>query len=109
MEVHGGLGTLAEFPVERWLREAMILAIWEGTPHRQILDGMEVMQRQSAHRLLLQQLAPLLTSAVQKTWTARIDAYLQQPQAEMEAGAEGLFRDLAAFTARTLGNKPGGI
>jgi acyl-CoA dehydrogenase len=30
------LGTLAEYGAERWLREAMILAIWEGTSHRQI-------------------------------------------------------------------------
>src|SRR5262249_38511833 len=36
MEVHGGLGTLQEYRAERWLREAMILAIWEGPAHRQI-------------------------------------------------------------------------
>lgn len=52
MEVHGGLGVLAEFGVERWLREAMILAIWEGTSHRQILDGLEVMERKEAHTML---------------------------------------------------------
>src|SRR5579864_956395 len=52
MEVHGGLGVLAEYGAERWLREAMILAIWEGTSHRQILDGMEVMERKRAHKLL---------------------------------------------------------
>jgi hypothetical protein len=57
MEVHGGLGTLEEYHVERWLREAMILAIWEGTSHRQILDGLEVMERRRAHRLLFQHLA----------------------------------------------------
>ncbi|HLM80105.1 MAG TPA: acyl-CoA dehydrogenase family protein [Terriglobales bacterium] len=39
MEVYGGVGTLQEYCVERWLREAMILAIWEGTSHRQMLDG----------------------------------------------------------------------
>ncbi len=52
MEVHGGLGVLAEYGVERWLREAMILAIWEGTSHRQILDGLEVMERKRAHQML---------------------------------------------------------
>jgi acyl-CoA dehydrogenase len=52
MEVHGGLGVLAEHGAERWLREAMILAIWEGTSHRQILDGVEVMERKRAHKLL---------------------------------------------------------
>jgi acyl-CoA dehydrogenase len=57
MEVHGGVGTLQEYRVERWLREAMILAIWEGTSHRQMLDGLEVMQHKGAHRLLFQHLA----------------------------------------------------
>ncbi len=55
MEVHGALGVLAEFPVERWFREAMVLTIWEGTCHRQILDGLEVMERKGAHRLLFEQ------------------------------------------------------
>src|SRR6185437_2522733 len=56
MEVHGGLGVLEEFRVERWLREAMILAIWEGTSHRQILDGLEVIERKRADRLLFRRL-----------------------------------------------------
>ena len=34
---------LAEYGAEHWLGEAMIPAIWEGTPHRQILDGLEEM------------------------------------------------------------------
>src|SRR6185295_3016319 len=58
MEVHGGLGVLAEYPAERWLREAMILPIWEGTPHRQMLDGLEVMERKRAHEMLFEHLAP---------------------------------------------------
>src|SRR5437762_4145801 len=37
MEVHGGIGVLAEYPAEGWLRKAKILPIWEGTPHRQML------------------------------------------------------------------------
>ena len=58
MEVHGGMGVLAEYSTERWLREAMILPIWEGTPHRQMLDGLEVMERKRAHELLFAHLAP---------------------------------------------------
>ncbi len=100
MEVHGGLGTLGEYPVERWLREAMILAIWEGTPHRQILDGVEVMQRKQAHLQLFRHLA--LAPAEEADWNTRIEAELQLPQEEMEAGAEALFADLARFTARAL-------
>ena len=58
MEVNGGMGTLAEFGIERHLREAMIADIWEGPPHRQILDGLEAMERKGAHRLLFDHLAP---------------------------------------------------
>lgn len=58
IEVHGGMGVLAEYGVERWLREAMILPIWEGTPQRQILDGLEAMERKNAHKLLFDHLAP---------------------------------------------------
>ncbi len=102
MEVYGGIGTLAEFGVERWLRDAMILPIWEGTPHRQILDGLEVMERKGAHRMLFQYLAPY---AQPQTWAAmqsRVEEYLALPQDEKEAGAEDLFRELASFTAHTL-------
>jgi len=42
MEVNAGMGVLWEYGVERLLREAMILPIWEGTPHRQVLDAVEV-------------------------------------------------------------------
>ncbi len=67
MEVHGGLGTLQEFRAERWLREAMILAIWEGPSHRQILDGLEVMERKQPHHLLFQFLsANVVPSSLQR-------------------------------------------
>ena len=103
MEVHGGLGTLQEYRVERWLREAMILAIWEGPSHRQILDGMEVMERKHAHRLLLSLLASAMPHSSVQEMEGRIDRHLALPQEEKEAGAETLFRDLAAFTAEALG------
>ncbi|MCX6027160.1 MAG: acyl-CoA dehydrogenase family protein [Chloroflexi bacterium] len=103
MKVHGGMGVLAEYPVERLLREAMVLPIWEGTPHRQILDGLEVMMRKKAHRLLLdylverggepETLTPL--QAVAETWLAL------EPEAR-EAEGESYFRALAEQTARTL-------
>lgn len=102
MEVHGGLGTLQEFRVERWLREAMILAIWEGPAHRQILDGLEVMERKQAHRGLLQSLAASAEASVLQEMETRIERHLALAQDEKEAGAESLFADLAAFTAFTL-------
>lgn len=105
MEVYGGIGTLAEFGVERWLREAMILPIWEGTPHRQILDALEVMQRKRAHRLLFQDLAPLADPRELQEIAARVEDHLALPGEAREAKAEKIFRDLAAFTATALSKK----
>lgn len=102
MEVHGGLGVLAEFGVERWLREAMILAIWEGTSHRQILDGFEVMERKQAHKLLFRHLAEKGTGQELQEMEADVEEHLALSRKEMEAGAEALFRRLAVFTAEHL-------
>jgi alkylation response protein AidB-like acyl-CoA dehydrogenase len=109
MEVHGGMGVLAEYSAERWLREAMILPIWEGTPHRQMLDGLEVMERKGAHQMIFDHLAPHADSvelrAELKHLSSRIEQYLQFPTEEKEAGIEPVFRDLASFTVRVLGRK----
>jgi alkylation response protein AidB-like acyl-CoA dehydrogenase len=108
MEVHGGLGVLAEFGAERWLREAMILAIWEGTPHRQILDALEVMDRKQAHKLLfahLARVAPLAASTDLQSMESEIDHHLTLPAPEKEAQAEPLFKKLAILTATTLARR----
>jgi alkylation response protein AidB-like acyl-CoA dehydrogenase len=102
MEVHGGLGVLAEYGAERWLREAMILAIWEGTSHRQILDGMEVMERKRAHKLLFGRLEEHALSKEVEEMETEVERHLQLPVEEREARAEGIFRRLAIFTAETL-------
>jgi len=102
MEVHGGLGVLAEYGAERWLREAMILAIWEGTSHRQILDGLEVMERKQAHKLLFQRLAEIAPSKELKELESQVEQHLKLPPEQKEALAEPLFRRLAALTAETL-------
>ena len=102
MEVHGGIGTLAEFGIERWLREAMILAIWEGTSHRQILDGLEVMERKHAHKLLFDHLAEHAPASDLRDLDSEIDRLLALPSAEKEIQAEPLFRRLALFTASHL-------
>lgn len=102
MEVHGGLGTLQEYHAERWLREAMILAIWEGPSHRQILDGLEVMERKRAHQLLFQWLSGAADRSSLEEMEARVERQLALPRQEKEAGAEVLFADLAAFTANVL-------
>jgi len=97
MEAHGGMGALHEYPVERWLREAMILSIWEGTPHRQILDGLEVMERKRAHEMLFEHLGGASGEIAQ-----RIERHLTLPKDEQEAEAERLFSELARFTADAL-------
>jgi hypothetical protein len=102
MEVHGGLGTLQEFRAERWLREAMILAIWEGPSHRQMIDGLEVMEHKHAHHLLFQSLSANVVASDLQRMEARIDRKLALPREEREAGAEALFAELAAFTADAL-------
>ena len=102
MEVHGGLGVLEEYGAERWLREAMILAIWEGTAHRQMLDGMEVMERKRAHTLLFQRLAGMREAQELSDLEADVERHLKLPVGEREASIEPLFRRLAVFTAEAL-------
>lgn len=102
MEVYAGVGTLAENRVERWLREAMILAIWEGTPHRQMLDGLEAMERKGAHRLLVEHLGRRVDPQEAEALMARLEEHLALPQEEKEAGIEPLFREVALFTAQAL-------
>jgi acyl-CoA dehydrogenase len=105
MEVHGGMGVLSEYSAERWLREAMILPIWEGTPHRQMLDGLEVMERKRAHEMLFAHLAPYADQAELQDISARVDQHLRLPAEEKEAGIEPIFRELAEFTAGALTNR----
>lgn len=105
MEVHGGLGTLAEQGIERWLREAMILAIWEGTSHRQVLDGLEVMDRKQAHKTLFDELARIPGVHGATEMQTEVQNHLSLPQDQKEAHAELLFRRLAIFTADQLSRK----
>jgi acyl-CoA dehydrogenase len=102
MEVHGGLGVLEEFRVERWLREAMILAIWEGTAHRQLLDALEVIERKQAHHTLLQHVerqnpAPELPEVVEA-----IDVHVKLPGDKREREWEPLGTRLATLAAEAL-------
>jgi acyl-CoA dehydrogenase len=106
MEVHGGLGVLAEYGAERWLRETMILAIWEGTSHRQILDGLEVIERKRAHQLLFRRLAEIAPSKELHDLESEVEQHLKLPPEKKESFAEPLFRKLAIFTAETLARKP---
>lgn len=105
MEVHGGMGVLAEYSTERWLREAMILPIWEGTPHRQMLDGLEVIERKRAHELLFAHLAPHADKQELEAIVSCVDQHLRLPAEEREAGIEPIFHNLATFAASSLATK----
>jgi hypothetical protein len=96
---------LAEYGAERWQREAMILAIWEGTSHRQILDGLEVMERKRAHKMLFRRLAEAAPPKELQEMEWAVEEHLKLPYEEKEALAEPLFRRLAVFTAEALARR----
>ena len=102
MEVHGGLGVLEEFRVERWLREAMILAIWEGTAHRQLLDALEVIDRKQAHHILLQHIEHASPAPELREVVEAIDAHLKSSPSERERNWEPLGAALAIQLAEAL-------
>ena len=98
MELHGGLGFLREFPVERWHREALITPIWEGPSNVQALDLLEVIAKKGAHRSLLEEVARNETKvrAGRETYAlarARIEATLSSLGAASEAEAQFFGKD----------------
>lgn len=60
MELHGGLGFLSEFPIERWHREALITPIWEGPSNIQALDMLEAIYKKNAHELLIKDMESIV-------------------------------------------------
>jgi acyl-CoA dehydrogenase len=65
MELHGGIGFLEEFPVERLHREALITPIWEGPSNIQALDMLEVIAKKNAHLTMLDDMKKLTVEVVQ--------------------------------------------
>lgn len=102
MEVWAGQGTLAEFGVERLLREAMILAIWEGGRNRHMLDAIEVMTRRHAHEQLWAWLEPTADPAELASIRDEVHRWLSFQEPEREAQAETVLSALATFTGRAL-------
>jgi alkylation response protein AidB-like acyl-CoA dehydrogenase len=102
MEVHGGLGVLEEFRVERWLREAMILAIWEGTAHRQLLDALEVIERKQAHHVFVAYAEQAGSVPELRELIREIDGHVRLAAEEREAGWEPLGRRLAQTAAKAV-------
>ncbi len=99
IEAHGGNGLIVEYGVERLLREALVLSVWEGTPHRQMLDGLAVMSREGVHEDLITWLGHPAEADSQR---AAIEALLARPRAEREAEVEPVFRGFAKWTATAL-------
>ncbi len=99
IEGHGGNGLIVDYGVERLLREALVLSVWEGTPHRQMLDGLAVMARQGVHEDLIAWLGHPAGADGQR---AAIEALLARPRAEREAEIEPVFSGFAEWTASAL-------
>jgi alkylation response protein AidB-like acyl-CoA dehydrogenase len=102
MEVWAGQGTLEEFGVERLLREAMILAIWEGGRNRHLLDALEVMTRRQAHEQLWAFLEHTAEHGELTAVQENVHQWLCSNESEREANAEEVLNALASFTGRTL-------
>jgi hypothetical protein len=83
----------------------MILAIWEGTSHRQILDGMEVMDRKGAHKMLFQHLRHNASPNELEAMESEIEHHLKLPAIEKESLSEPLFRRLAIFVQDKLSRR----
>lgn len=73
MELHGGIGFLSEFMVERWHREALITPIWEGPSNIQALDMLEVIAKKKAHETLVSDMEKL-TEEIKEGRTVASDA-----------------------------------
>lgn len=72
MELHGGVGFLDEYPIERLHREALITPIWEGPSNIQALDMLEVISKKNAHLTLLDDMKRLQEGTVRDKGVAEL-------------------------------------
>ncbi|SRR5579875_3121 len=101
MELHGGIGFLSEFPVERWHREALITPIWEGPSNIQALDMLEVIAKKGAHHTLLQDLESGRKQLGLKQETDLYEISLTDIKNEFEL-LKGLDEENAQFQAKDI-------
>ncbi len=102
MEVHGGAGVVEDFTVERLLREAMILPIWEGTPHRQVLDALEAIERKNAHEMLIDHISRRRSPTDAALLKHKFADWLNLSTDEKESQAATRFSEIAAMVAKSL-------
>jgi hypothetical protein len=72
---------------------------------KQMLDGLEAMERKEAHRLLFEHLAPTAVPQALEEMATRVEDHLTLPTEEREGNVERVFHDLAVFTADALMRK----
>ena len=107
MELHGGVGFLEEFPVERLHREALITPIWEGPSNIQALDLLEVIAKKRAHLTLLEDVRNALGSMaagkdVAAAAVGRIEDALGRLASADEAGAQFQSKDALAAMGNAI-------
>ncbi len=104
MELHGGLGFLREFPIERLHREALITPIWEGPSNIQALDMLESMQKKNSHLPLLKMLEDMgkEVSEMKETYERMLTGMKQAI-----SGVGGMKTEDAQFFAKDLLNSIG--
>ncbi len=99
MELHGGLGFLSDFPIERLHREALITPIWEGPSNIQALDMLEAISKKKAHLKLLEDVSGMKMDIrfgmpVLETSENRIHETLESLSGKSDAEAQFFAKDL---------------
>ena len=119
-ELHGGIGFLSEFPIERWHREALITPIWEGASNIQALDMLEAIKRKEAHIKMLQDFNKMVNEIKDEKDTASscytiinesIDRIISMDNMESQFHAKYLMdligNSMASILLIYMGNKTG--
>jgi hypothetical protein len=86
--------------VERLQREAMILPIWEGTPHRQMLDGWEVMVKHNLQERLFDEIRPHIAKREADSMYKLINNTIKERQDTQERRLTNVFKKLAMLAAK---------
>ncbi len=104
MELHGGVGFLKEYAVERLHREALITPIWEGSSNIQALDMLEAIAKKGAHLALIRDMEAAKVAerdrATAESATARAKAALDSLSRSDESHAQFYAKD----TLSTIGH-----
>jgi len=105
MELHGGLGFLEEYPVERLHREALITPIWEGPSNIQALDLLEVIAKKQAHLTLLDDMQDLRREITQGNDVAELAGMsIEEALDKLSSANENEAQFFAKDTLNALGH-----